>query len=132
MDLVSLQGSGIWIHAGELDVIAEVVPTIDAQEAVTTRNSGLNSDSVTYHLSARIRGTVFGSPTRLEVFHALAASNDNTSSFVADDAVTFKNERTYPSSLPEMHIRATRQVSHRGCEYAELGRSYPQIPVALM
>lgn len=45
--------------------------------------------------------------TRLEVGDALAASNHNTSSLMSNDAVTFENERTDASRLPEVNIGTT-------------------------
>lgn len=113
MNLVSLEGSGIWVNASELDIVAEVVAAVDAKEAVAARNTRLDSDSITYFLSTRVREVSLDCLTRLEVFHALAASDNDASRFVTNNAIAFENKRSNSSSLPEMDIGATRHISCR-------------------
>lgn len=47
MDLVSLERAGVGVNARELDVLAEVVPAVQAQEAVPARDTRLDGNSVT-------------------------------------------------------------------------------------
>lgn len=48
MGFVSLDGAWIWVDAGELDVFAEIVPAVHAEEAFSARDAGLDGHSVAY------------------------------------------------------------------------------------
>jgi hypothetical protein len=47
MDLVSLEGSSVGVDARELDIFAEVVSAVEAEEAVSAGHTRLNSNAVT-------------------------------------------------------------------------------------
>lgn len=48
MSLVSLNRACVWIDAGELDVFAEVIPAVQAEEALSARDARLDGNSVAY------------------------------------------------------------------------------------
>jgi hypothetical protein len=47
VDFVSLDGSSVRVDAGKRHVLAEVVPSIIAEEAVLAWYAGLNRDAIT-------------------------------------------------------------------------------------
>lgn len=118
MDLVALEGSSVGVDARELDIFAEVVSAVEAEEAVSAGHTRLNGNAV----------------ARLEVGDALAASNHNTSSLMSNDAVTLENERTDASRLPEVNIGTTTAKLVYFLQKKKKTRNraaYPQMPVAL-
>lgn len=89
MDFESLERSVVWIDAGELDRFAEIVPSGATQEAGAAGNTRLDSDSVTW----------------FEVLHIWPALENDSSSFVAKDAVAFEDQRSDTTRLPKVNIR---------------------------
>jgi hypothetical protein len=47
MDFVALDAAVVWIHAGESNVVTEIVPSFDAEETLPTRHAGLDGYSIT-------------------------------------------------------------------------------------
>lgn len=46
MDLVALEGSSVRVDARELDIFAEVVSAVEAEEAVSAGHARFNSDAI--------------------------------------------------------------------------------------
>lgn len=88
MDFVSLQGSVVRIHARELHVFAEVVPSLLAQKTRLARHARLDRDAV----------------SRLEIHDVFANADDHAGRFVPDDAISLKHKSADLPRLPEMNI----------------------------
>ncbi|TKW52727.1 hypothetical protein CTA1_11257 [Colletotrichum tanaceti] len=106
--LVALDGAVVRVDAGELDVLAEVVAAVGAEEALAAGHAGLDGDAV----------------AGLEVPDALAAADDDAGGLVADDAVALEDERADAARLPEVDVG-----SGRGGDRDRT--THPQTPVAL-
>lgn len=88
MALVALDGAVVGVHACELDVFAEVVAALCAEEALAAGHARLDGDAV----------------TGLEVLDALAAADNHAGGLVADDAVAFEDESADLARLPEVDV----------------------------
>jgi hypothetical protein len=111
MDLVALQGALVGVDAGELDVLAQVVAALLAEEAVVAGHAGLDGDAV----------------AGLEVADALADAEDDAGGLVADCAVALEDERANLAGLPEVDVGAGksalkgREESEMSCSPAHAG-----------
>jgi hypothetical protein len=88
MNHVSLERTVVWVYTSKLDIAAEIVPSIDAEEAFTTGNAGFHRDAVTW----------------LQIGDTFTDFEDDTSSFMTKDAVTIEDQGTDFTVLPEMNV----------------------------
>lgn len=87
--LVSLNRAMVWVNTRELDIFAEIVPSVDAQETFAAGHARLDRDAV----------------ARLQVLDTLADADDNACCLVADDAVSLEYKRSDATRFPEVDVR---------------------------
>lgn len=90
VDLVALQGAVVGVNTGELDVLAQVVAALLAEEALVAGHTGFDGDAV----------------ADLKVGDALAGLEDDAGGFVAEDAVAADDEGADAAGFPEVDVGA--------------------------
>lgn len=90
MRLVALQRAVVRIDAGELHVLAEVVPAFQTEETVAARNAGLDCDPVAGD----------------KVGDAFSYTDDDAGGLVAENAVAFDHQGADAAGFPEVNIGA--------------------------
>lgn len=111
VDFVSLRRAVVRVDSGELHVLAEVVATLPAQEALVARHAWLYRHSVACERRVspcQAEWAVGRTLTSFEHFHPLAALQNDAGGLVTQDAVAAHDEGADAPRLPEVNVRSAR------------------------
>lgn len=88
MDFVPLQRTMVWVDAGKVYILAKIVSSVRAEEALPARYTRLHGDTITF----------------LHVIHFAAYPDHDPGCFVSKYTVATYNQTANPPSFPEVDI----------------------------